>query len=64
MSGAGKALQARRWWRSTAASAASIDDFVTIDASHLFPVIPGMASTVPTAKSRTPLVGYGTSYTK
>ncbi len=49
---------------TTAATAASNIDFVTIDASHLFAVIPGMASTVPTAKSRTPLVGYGTSYTK
>ena len=53
---------------TTAASAASNIDFVAIDASYtftfLFPVIPGMATTVLTATSRTPLVGYGTSYTK
>lgn len=52
---------------TTAANATTNIDFVTIDASYtftfLFPLIPGMSSIALTAMSRTPLVGYGTSFT-
>ena len=51
---------------TTAANATTNIDFVTIDASYTFTfivdVIPGMSTVELTATSRTPLVGYGTTY--
>ncbi len=51
---------------TTAATAASNIDFVTIDASYtftfLFTLVPGMSTVDLSATSRTPLVGFGTTY--
>lgn len=51
---------------TTAANATTNIDFVTIDATYtftfLFTLVPGMSTVELNAKSRTPLVGFGTTY--
>jgi Flp pilus assembly protein TadG len=51
---------------TTAANATTNIDFVTIDATYtftfLFTLAPGMSTVDLSATSRTPLVGYGTTY--